>query len=170
MCSAFQVRCGATSAAIRSSASPTCSAADGGWCASRLATGRCCGRRQAGHLGFCLREFLAQLLDPVRQHDPRLNHPRQHRGHPPARDVLLHLAEYGPVRVGESQDVRGLVIGSDGGGLSYVAAAEGSIHRTRTASLDDPELARVADDLRHFLELLARSLVRFVATGEPGYL
>jgi hypothetical protein len=88
----------------------------------------------------------------------------------PARDVLLHLAEYGPVRVGESQGARGLVTASDGGGLSYVAAAEGSIHRTQTASLDDPELDRVADDLRHFLELLARSLALFVATGEPGYL
>jgi hypothetical protein len=36
----------------------------------------------------------------------------------PARDVLLHLAEYGPIRVGENQEVRGLVIGSDGGGLA----------------------------------------------------
>ncbi|MGW1716370.1 SMI1/KNR4 family protein [Streptomyces sp. NPDC002156] len=88
----------------------------------------------------------------------------------PARDVLEHLADYGAVRVGESQEPCGLVIGSDGGGLSYVVGPDGSVLRTRAASLDEPELDRVADDLRHFLELLERSLVRFVATGEPGYL
>ncbi|WP_369032772.1 SMI1/KNR4 family protein [Streptomyces adonidis] len=88
----------------------------------------------------------------------------------PARDVLEYFAVYGAVRVGESQEPCGLVIGSDGGGLSYVVDPEGSVHRTRAASLDEPELDRVADDLRHFLELLERSLARFVATGEPGYL
>ncbi|WP_427763308.1 hypothetical protein [Streptomyces sp. DSM 41931] len=62
------------------------------------------------------------------------------------------------------------MIGSNGGGLSYVAGPGGVIHRTRTASLDEPELDRVADDLRQFLELLERSLNRFVANGEPGCL
>ncbi|WP_405914719.1 hypothetical protein [Streptomyces sp. NBC_00728] len=37
-----------------------------------------------------------------------------------------------------------------------------------TASLDEPELDKVADDLRQFLELLEQSLTRFVADGEPG--
>ncbi|MCF3130222.1 SMI1/KNR4 family protein [Streptomyces olivochromogenes] len=88
----------------------------------------------------------------------------------PASDVLLRLQEYGVVDVGADQRVRGLVIGSNGGGLSYVAGPDGSVHRTRTASLDEPELDKVADDLRQFLELLERSLTRFVADGEPGSL
>ncbi|NED04998.1 SMI1/KNR4 family protein, partial [Streptomyces sp. SID6648] len=32
------------------------------------------------------------------------------------------------------------------------------------------ELDKVADDLRQFLELLERSLTRFVVDGEPGSL
>ncbi|MGW5466013.1 SMI1/KNR4 family protein [Streptomyces sp. NPDC003996] len=87
----------------------------------------------------------------------------------PASDVLLRLQQYGVVDVGADQDAHGLVIGSNGGGLSYVAG-HGSVHRTRTASLDEPELDKVADDLRQFLELLEHSLTRFVANGEPGHL
>ncbi|MFI1793809.1 SMI1/KNR4 family protein [Streptomyces olivaceoviridis] len=56
-----------------------------------------------------------------------------------ASDVLLRLQEYGVVDVGPDQKVHGLVIGSNGGGLSYVVGSDGSIHRTRTASLDEPE-------------------------------
>ncbi|MGW7242197.1 SMI1/KNR4 family protein [Streptomyces sp. NPDC054804] len=87
-----------------------------------------------------------------------------------ASDVLLRLQEYGVVDGGADQKDRGLVIGSTGGGLSYVADPDGSVHRTRTASLDEPEFDKVADDLRQFLELLERSLARFVADGEPGSL
>ncbi|POX57831.1 SMI1/KNR4 family protein [Streptomyces sp. Ru62] len=87
-----------------------------------------------------------------------------------AGDVLLRLQEYGFVTVGADLQVQGLVIGSTGGGLSYIAGADGSVHRTRMASLDEPELDKVADDLRQFLELLERSLTRFVADGEPGSL
>ncbi|MGW7569690.1 SMI1/KNR4 family protein [Streptomyces tendae] len=88
----------------------------------------------------------------------------------PASDVLLRLQEYGVVDLGADQKVQGLVIGSNGGGLSYVLGPDGSVHRTRTASLDEPELDKVADDLRQFLELLERALKRFVADGEPGLL
>jgi hypothetical protein len=88
----------------------------------------------------------------------------------PARDVLLRLREHGALVVGADQKAHGLVIGSNGGGLSYVMGPDGAVHRTRTASLDDPELDKVADDLRQFLELLERSLTRFVSDGEPGYL
>ncbi len=88
----------------------------------------------------------------------------------PVRDVLLQPAESGAVRVGQSEEPCGVVIGSDGGGLSYVVGPDDAVYRTRTASLDEPELDRVADDLRQFLELLERSLARFVVTGEPGYL
>jgi hypothetical protein len=63
-----------------------------------------------------------------------------------------------------------VAIGSNGGGLSYVTGPDGSVHRTRTASLDEPELDKVADDLRQFLELLEQSLTRFVVDGEAGSL
>lgn len=88
----------------------------------------------------------------------------------PVRDVLLRLKEYGAVGIGAGQEAGGLVIGSNGGGLCYVTGASGVVYRTRTASLDDPEFDRVADDLRQYLELLEQSLTRFVANGEPGYL
>ncbi|MFF9100263.1 SMI1/KNR4 family protein [Streptomyces rubrogriseus] len=88
---------------------------------------------------------------------------------PPA-DVLLPFKHYGTVDVDAGQKNRGLIIGSNGGGLSYVAGPGGMIHRTRTSSLDEPELDRVADDLRQFLELLESSLTRFVTDGDPGCL
>ncbi|MER5199760.1 SMI1/KNR4 family protein [Streptomyces sp. NPDC002755] len=88
----------------------------------------------------------------------------------PIPDVLLRLKEYGAVGDGTGEEARGLVIGSNGGGLFYVTGPSGAVYRTRTASLDEPELDRVADDLRQFLELLEQSLTRFMANGEPGYL
>ncbi|MFJ8114321.1 SMI1/KNR4 family protein [Streptomyces sp. NPDC096132] len=84
-----------------------------------------------------------------------------------AGDVLLRLQEHGAVGADAVQMV---AIGSNGGGLSYVAGPDGSVHRTRTASLDEPELDKVAHDLRQFLELLEQSLMRFVADGKPGSL
>ncbi|SNX88615.1 hypothetical protein SAMN06272735_9088 [Streptomyces sp. TLI_55] len=88
----------------------------------------------------------------------------------PASDVLLRLQEYGVVDVGTDQKADGLVIGSNGGGLIHVAGPDGAVYRTRTASLDEPEFDKVADDLRQFLELLKRSLTRFNANGDPGHL
>ncbi|MEV6054887.1 SMI1/KNR4 family protein [Streptomyces sp. NPDC052107] len=88
----------------------------------------------------------------------------------PACDVLLRLKEYGAVDLGANQKARGLVIGSNGGGLCYVTGRGVAVHRTRTATLDEPELDRVADYLRQFLELLEKSLMRFIANGEPEYL
>jgi hypothetical protein len=87
-----------------------------------------------------------------------------------AADVLLRFQQYGTVDVGADQNDGGLVIGSNGGGLSYLAGPDGAIHRTRTATLDEPELDRVADDLRQFLETLEQSLTRFATTDEPGFL
>ncbi|MEV5605716.1 SMI1/KNR4 family protein [Streptomyces sp. NPDC052299] len=84
-----------------------------------------------------------------------------------ASDVLLRFQENGAVDAGADQKV---AIGSNGGGLFYVAGPDGSVHRTRTSSLDEPELDKVADDLRQFLELLEQSLTRFVADSEPGSL
>ncbi|MBX4177305.1 SMI1/KNR4 family protein [Streptomyces geysiriensis] len=88
----------------------------------------------------------------------------------PAGDVLLRLQEHGIVDVGTDQKARGLVMGSNGGGLIYVAGPDGAVCRTRTASLDEPEFDKVADVLRQFLELLERSLTKFNADGDPGYL
>ncbi|MEW1863263.1 SMI1/KNR4 family protein [Streptomyces sp. NPDC088194] len=88
----------------------------------------------------------------------------------PVPDVLLRLKEYGAVGDGTGEEPRGLVIGSNGGGLCYVTGPSGVVYRTRTPSPDEPEPDRVADDLRQFLELLEQSLTRFVANGEPGYL
>ncbi|MER7739061.1 SMI1/KNR4 family protein [Streptomyces sp. NPDC096538] len=87
-----------------------------------------------------------------------------------AADVLLRFREDGTVDVTTDQTVTGLVFGSNGGGRSYVANHDGVIYRTRTASLDEPELDRVADDLGQFLELLERSLTRFAGSGDPGCL
>ncbi|MFE5403208.1 hypothetical protein ACFQ9Z_18085 [Streptomyces sp. NPDC056580] len=72
--------------------------------------------------------------------------------------------------MGTDRKVHGLVIGSNGGGLAYVAGPDGAVYRTGTASLDAPELDKVADDLRQFLELLEHSLTRFIAAGETGNL
>ncbi|WP_236065906.1 hypothetical protein [Streptomyces poriferorum] len=51
-----------------------------------------------------------------------------------------------------------------------MAGPTGAVYRTRTASLDEPELDRVADDLRQFLELLEQALMLFIANGKPGHL
>ncbi|GAB2325586.1 SMI1/KNR4 family protein [Streptomyces griseoincarnatus] len=85
-----------------------------------------------------------------------------------AADVLLGFQQYGTVDLGADQKHRGLVIGSNGGGVSCAVGPSGVIHRTRTASLDEPELDQVADDLRELLDLLERSLTQFVANGDPG--
>ncbi|MEU7261677.1 hypothetical protein AB0B21_38655 [Streptomyces rimosus] len=87
-----------------------------------------------------------------------------------AAGALAYFREYGPVSVHAGQEPSGLVIAADGGGLLFVVESDGVVHRTRTASLDEPEFDKVADDLRHFLELLAQSVARFIGTGEPGYL
>ncbi|GGQ85184.1 hypothetical protein GCM10010216_53740 [Streptomyces flaveolus] len=85
-----------------------------------------------------------------------------------AGDALRRLQEFGTVDVGTGPEALGLVIGSNGGGLSYVATRDGKVHRTRDPSLDEPEFDQVAGGLRHFLELLEASLTRFVTDGEPG--
>ncbi|WP_431962481.1 SMI1/KNR4 family protein [Actinacidiphila sp. bgisy160] len=85
-------------------------------------------------------------------------------------DVRRFLAEYGAVRVGDEPEPSGPVIASDGGRRSCPTDREGAVWRTRTATLGEPGTDRVARDLRDFLELPERSLIRFVATGDPGSL
>ncbi|MFD5862810.1 hypothetical protein [Streptomyces chartreusis] len=89
---------------------------------------------------------------------------------PRARDVLLRLQEYGTVAVDVDQAAGGLVIGSNGGGCpTSRALMERSTGRGRRR-WTNPELDKVADGLRQFLELLERSLTRWVADREPGHL
>ncbi|MFF1687709.1 MULTISPECIES: hypothetical protein [unclassified Streptomyces] len=85
-----------------------------------------------------------------------------------ARDVLHRLAEEGPVFVPEADDPLGMVIASNGGGLLYVADWGGAIHRSRSASLDDAEFDRVADDLPQFLDHIRRCVVRATHSFAPG--
>ncbi|MFE4956201.1 SMI1/KNR4 family protein [Streptomyces sp. NPDC056653] len=87
-----------------------------------------------------------------------------------AGDTRQMLAAYGVIPIGNSPEPCGLVIGADGGGRSYITDHQGAVWRTRTATLDEPELDQVAHDLQHFLEQLKESLTRFIATGEPGRL
>ncbi|MEU6763887.1 SMI1/KNR4 family protein [Streptomyces sp. NPDC046853] len=87
-----------------------------------------------------------------------------------ARDVLHRVSEEGYAFIPMADDPHGMVIGSDGGGILFVADWGGVIHRSRTASLDAAEFDRVADDFPEFLDLIRRSVTRFVETGEPGYL
>lgn len=86
----------------------------------------------------------------------------------PARDVLDRLAEEGPVFIPEADDPHGMVIASNGGGILYVADWGGAIHRSRTATVDDSEFDRVADNLPDFLDHMRRSVVHFVETGATG--
>ncbi|MFE2316503.1 hypothetical protein ACFXC8_25800 [Streptomyces sp. NPDC059441] len=85
-----------------------------------------------------------------------------------ARDVLHRLAEEGPVFVPEADDPHGMVIASNGGGVLYVADWGGAIHRSRSASLDDAEFDKLADDLPQFLDHIRRCVVSFVETGATG--
>ncbi|MEV6182319.1 hypothetical protein [Streptomyces sp. NPDC052015] len=61
-----------------------------------------------------------------------------------------------------ADDPHGLVTGSNGGGLLYVADWGGAVHRSRAASTDDGEFDKVADDLPQFLDRLRRCVTRFV--------
>lgn len=87
-----------------------------------------------------------------------------------ARDVLDQLAEDGDVAIPAADDPLGMVIGSDGGGRLYVADWGGAIHRSRTAAVDEGQFDKVAEDLPEFLDLIRRSVTRFVETGETGSL
>ncbi|MET3988230.1 SMI1/KNR4 family protein [Streptomyces sp. PvR034] len=61
-----------------------------------------------------------------------------------------------------------VLIGSDGGGILYAVGPDGAVWRSRAAS-EDAEFDRVTNDLAEFLDLLRRSVHRFDATGQPGF-
>jgi hypothetical protein len=87
-----------------------------------------------------------------------------------ARDVLDRLAEEGAVFIPEADDPHAIMIASNGGGILYVADWGGSIHRSQTASLDEAEFDKVADDLPQFPDHIRRCVVRFVDRGATGNL
>lgn len=84
------------------------------------------------------------------------------------RDVLQRLVEEGAIFIPEADDPHGMVIASDGGGIQFVADWGGAIHRSRTASLDEAEFDRVADNLPQFLDVIRQCVTRFIETGEVG--
>ncbi|MFJ3883575.1 SMI1/KNR4 family protein [Streptomyces sp. NPDC090077] len=62
-----------------------------------------------------------------------------------------------------------VLIGSDGGGILYAVAADGTVWRSRTAS-EEGGFDRITDGLAEFLDLLRRSVHRFNDSGQPGLL
>jgi hypothetical protein len=85
-----------------------------------------------------------------------------------ARNVLDRLAEEGEIFIPMADDPLGMVIASNGAGHLYVADWGGAVHRSRTASLDEPEFDQVADNLPEFLDRLRHCVLAFAVTGEPG--
>ncbi|MFG3288998.1 hypothetical protein ACGF3G_09350 [Streptomyces sp. NPDC048179] len=86
--------------------------------------------------------------------------------HPPS-TVFAHLDEYSPVPLGNGD--HGLVFGSDGGGRLFALAANGTVHKSRTASWND-EFYAVAASPCDFLDQLRDVIDQFAAAGPPGAL
>ncbi|MEV5569694.1 hypothetical protein AB0L06_06580 [Spirillospora sp. NPDC052269] len=83
--------------------------------------------------------------------------------------VLDHLRSYEPVTLSGADDAKGVLIASDGAGIWFAVDAGGSVYRSSAASTGS-EFDKVTDSLREFLDLVRRSVVHFVDTGEPGHL
>ncbi|MFE1288377.1 hypothetical protein [Streptomyces sp. NPDC058751] len=75
------------------------------------------------------------------------------------------MDEYGAVPLANGD--HGLVFGSDGGGNLFALVANGTVHKSRTASWND-EFCTVAASLRDFLEQLRDVIDQFAAAGHPG--
>jgi hypothetical protein len=80
--------------------------------------------------------------------------------------VLDHLRSYEPVLLSGADGAQGVLIASDGAGIWFAVDARGSVHRSSAASTDSG-FDKVTDSLREYLDLILRSVVRFVDTGEP---
>ncbi|MFI7121874.1 hypothetical protein [Amycolatopsis sp. NPDC049868] len=85
----------------------------------------------------------------------------------PLDHVLNELTEQGPVSLPES--TQGVVFGSDGGGILYAIRHDGTIYRSQVAS-SDVDFDPLATDLTDFLDQLRQATMRFIATGQPGWL
>lgn len=86
--------------------------------------------------------------------------------HPPS-TLVAHLDEYGAVPLANGD--HGIVFGSDGGGNLFALTANGTVHKSRTASWNG-EFYAVAASLGEFLEQLRDVIEQFAATGHPGAL
>lgn len=82
----------------------------------------------------------------------------------PASHVLSDLTECGPIPLTSGPAA---VFASDGGGIHYAIATDGTVHRSTAASRDSA-FHRVADDLQDFLDQLRHAVSRFAETGQPG--
>ncbi|MFJ7204919.1 SMI1/KNR4 family protein [Streptomyces sp. NPDC098789] len=69
---------------------------------------------------------------------------------------------------GADAAVTAVLIGSDGGGVQYAVGADGSVWRSRSASVE-AGFDRITDGLAEFLDLLRRSVHRFNESGQPGF-
>jgi hypothetical protein len=83
-----------------------------------------------------------------------------------ARHMLDELMHDGPVHLGESI---GVVFGSDGGGILFAISTDATIYRSHAASRDSG-FEVIATDLRGFLDQLHQAVIRFIQTGQPGWL
>jgi hypothetical protein len=80
--------------------------------------------------------------------------------------VLDQLCD-GPITPGGNHE--GIVFASNGGGVMYVSAPDGAVHRTRDASTRSA-LDQIAGSVREFLECLIEDVNQFAETGDPGVL
>jgi hypothetical protein len=83
----------------------------------------------------------------------------------PATDVLRELANSGPVPLAGAG--AGTFFASDGGGIHFAIATDGTVHRSTAASRDS-DFHPVAANLQDFLDQLRAAVIRFVETGQPG--
>ncbi|WP_051451541.1 hypothetical protein [Actinospica robiniae] len=83
----------------------------------------------------------------------------------PATHVLRDLAEDGPIPLGDAG--AGTLFATDGGGIHFAIATDGTVHRSTAASRDS-DFHPVTADLQDFLDQLRRAVIRFVQTGTPG--
>lgn len=83
----------------------------------------------------------------------------------PASHVLHDLADSGPIPLGEPGPAA--LFASNGGGILFAIATNGTIHRSSDASRDS-DFQLVAEDLQDFLDQLRHAVIRFIRTDEPG--
>jgi hypothetical protein len=82
-----------------------------------------------------------------------------------ASHVLSDLTDGGPIPLEDAGT--GTFFASDGGGIHFAIATDGTIHRS-TAANRDSDFHPVATDLQDFLDQLRFAVIRFVRTGQPG--
>jgi hypothetical protein len=79
--------------------------------------------------------------------------------------VVDDLDQLGPINLHAAGP--GVFFAADGGGIYFTIAADGTVHRSATASRTST-FEQVAFNLGDFLDQLRRAVIRFVTTGQPG--